>query len=72
MLCCWCWLLVKLQATIPPSAREHRWRLRERLLALEGRLWSGPAAHFLGGMIDFTAALARYVAMRRRTRLQER
>ncbi|HLI31937.1 MAG TPA: hypothetical protein VKU89_04250 [Solirubrobacteraceae bacterium] len=71
MLCCWSWLPDKLQATISPGAHKHRARARKRLLALEGRLWSGRAAHLLGGMIDFAIALARHRAMRRRARLQE-
>jgi hypothetical protein len=30
----------------------------------EGRLWTGPAAHLLGGTLDFLGALARYLLAR--------
>jgi hypothetical protein len=35
---------------------------------LEARLWTGPAAHLVGGGLDFLEALARYLLARARSR----
>jgi hypothetical protein len=35
---------------------------------LEARLWTGPLAHLLGGVLDFGQALARYWYARARGR----
>jgi hypothetical protein len=40
-------------------------RYRAALRRAEARLWSGPAAHLLGGTLDFVQALARYLLARR-------
>jgi hypothetical protein len=32
----------------------------------EGRLWTGPPAHLLGGALDLLEALTRYLLARRR------
>jgi hypothetical protein len=45
-------------------ARPHRAALRRA----EARLWSGGAAHLVGGTLDFVQALARYLLARRRGR----
>lgn len=37
---------------------------RRSLRALEMWLWTGPAGHFAGGVLDFAAALSRYAATR--------
>jgi hypothetical protein len=36
------------------------------LRRVEARLWSGRAAHLVGGTLDFLQALARYLLARRR------
>jgi hypothetical protein len=41
-------------------------RYRASLRRAEARLWSGRAAHLMGGTLDFVQALARYVIARRR------
>jgi hypothetical protein len=46
------------------TARRYRAALRRT----EARLWSGRAAHLLGGTLDFVQALARYLLARRRGR----
>ncbi|MGH2911617.1 MAG: hypothetical protein ACRDJ3_03985 [Solirubrobacteraceae bacterium] len=38
-----------------PTRRAHR---------LETWLWTGPFGHLVGGMLDFTEALARYARFR--------
>jgi hypothetical protein len=45
-------------------ARAHRAALRRA----EARLWSGRAAHLIGGTLDFAQALVRYLLARRRGR----
>jgi hypothetical protein len=40
----------------------------EALRRGEARLWTGPAAHFLGGALDFLQALGRYALVRLRLR----
>jgi hypothetical protein len=55
---------------VPPvSARAHRSATRR----LETWLWTGPAGHLVGGVLDFAGALsrhllARYAPARRRRR----
>jgi hypothetical protein len=39
-------------------------RSRPPIKRLETWLWTGPAGHFAGGALDFTAALARYLLAR--------
>jgi anti-sigma factor RsiW len=55
-------------ASAPPRPPSWPRRLQMRALAAEGRAWSGPLAHLIGGMIDFCAALVRYLLERERAR----
>jgi hypothetical protein len=41
------------------------WRYPAALRGAEARLWSGRAAHLVGGTLDFVHALARYLLARR-------
>jgi hypothetical protein len=43
-------------------------RAPDRCRRTEARLWTGPAAHLLGGGLDFLQALARYALTRLRAR----
>jgi hypothetical protein len=46
---------------VPPvSARAHRRATRR----LETWLWTGPAGHLVGGVLDFAGALSRYLLAR--------
>jgi hypothetical protein len=40
--------------------------VHDRLRRAEGRLWTGPAGHLLGGALDIACALARYALARSR------
>jgi hypothetical protein len=39
---------------------------------LEGRLWTGPAGHLIGGTLDLLEALARHLLVRARQQLARR